>query len=82
MFRADAFVDQQAFGGMTWGQVLLIGFAVVMVLLIWGFLTTSTRKPEPRPATVVALCVRCGWRGRVSKHERVCPNCGDELEVQ
>ena len=82
VFRADAFVDQQAFGGVTWGQVLLVVFAVTMVLLIWGFLTASSRKPEPRAASVVALCVNCGWRGRTSKHELTCPNCGEELEVQ
>ena len=82
VFSVDAFVDQQAFGGMTWGQVLLIVFAVTMVLLIWSFLTTSSRKPEPDSATVVALCMSCGWRGRASRHELTCPNCGEELEIQ
>jgi len=78
----DAFVDQQAFGGVTWGQVLMVAFGCVMLLLIWGFLTTSERKPEPDGRTVVGVCLNCGWRGRTSRLQLECPNCGEELEVE
>ncbi len=82
VISVDDFIGQQAFGGATWGQVLLVAFAIAMLLLVWGFLSTSSRKPEPDTRTVVAYCLSCGWRGRTSRHRLECPHCGDELEIE
>lgn len=78
--NADSFVDKPAIFGLTWGHILLILFILSMGFLLVKFLSNPSRYEQDDDHSMGVYCPGCGWRGRVSRHKPICPNCQGEVE--
>lgn len=66
---------------------LVSGFTVlhlliaVLVLFIVGIVIQSFRKEKEvwEDLMLNVQCPGCGWKGRMSKHQRKCPQCNTDI---
>ena len=70
-------INTEVFAGVTVLHLLI----AVTVLFIIGIVLQSFRKEkETGEALMVNVrCPGCGWTGRMSKHQRKCPQCNTDI---
>ncbi|HNS97320.1 MAG TPA: hypothetical protein PLJ27_15545 [Polyangiaceae bacterium] len=63
------------------GITLLHAFLAVFVVLIAGIAVQALRKDKLAGQDLQreATCPHCGWKGRLSKYQRKCPGCNQQV---
>lgn len=59
--------------------LIFIGIVIVIGLSVLGFFFRSGKKGQEEPGYVFKECLSCGWKGKVSKFNKKCPNCADSI---
>jgi hypothetical protein len=59
--------------------LIIIAIAIAVGLGILGFFFKSGKKEQEEAGYVYKECLSCGWKGKVSKFHKKCPNCADSI---
>jgi hypothetical protein len=59
--------------------LVLIGIALAVGLIVLRFFLRSGKKEQEEAGYVYKECLSCGWKGKVSKFHKKCPNCADSI---
>ena len=75
----EEFLQREVYDGYT---VLQVGAAAIVLLFVVNFLLgmrrhgIGSRKKTKKDKLISAKCPSCGWKGKVSRYTRECPQCG------
>ena len=60
--------------------IIIIAIGIAVGLFVLGLIFRSGKKGQAEDAGYVYKeCLSCGWKGKVSKFHKKCPNCADSI---
>jgi rRNA maturation protein Nop10 len=79
MEELQRFLDQIIYDGYRLRDIALGLVILGIIIILTKKLLRAVRASKDEGYTISVICRRCGWKGRISKYAKKCPQCGKKI---